>query len=275
MRASVAKHQLVKDPLYMQLGAILRELINSRQYSVGDQFLTERMISERFDVSRVTANKALSKLIDDGTLELRKGLGTFVCDEPKHFPTSHLVSFSHKMLASGRKPSTRVLQFKKVTSSKVSAEVFKNLKLDPDEKLYYMKRLRLSDEIPLILESHYLRERFCPGLRKEVLKGSLFDIMTKKYKLNIAGVDETILSTLIHGENSKYFDLRDGAPGFFMYVIGYNDTKVPVWIANVIFRGDAFELHNRRGPILTEASKFDISINFKKKQGQSGGRNVH
>ena len=79
-----------------------------------------------------------------------------------------------------------------------------------------------------------------------------------------AGVDETIVSTLIHGENSTYFNLQDGAPGFFMYVIGYNDEKVPVWIANVIFRGDAFELHNRRGPILTEASKFVISIDFKK-----------
>ena len=264
----MAKHQLVKDPLYMQLSAILRELINSRQYSVGDQFLTERMISDRFDVSRVTANKALSKLIDEGTLELRKGLGTFVCDEPKHFPTSHLVSFSHKMLASGRKPATQVLQFKKATAGQVSEEVSQNLNLAPNEKLYYMKRLRLSDDIPLILESHYLRERFCPGLRKEALKGSLFDIMTKKYKLNIAGVDETILATLIHGENSKYLNLQDGAPGFFMYVIGYNDAKVPVWIANVIFRGDAFELHNRRGPILTEAAKFDISIDLKNKRNK-------
>jgi len=259
----VAKHQLVKDPLYIQLSAILRELINSRQYSIGDQFLTERMISDQFDVSRVTANKALSKLVDEGTLELRKGLGTFVCDEPKHFPTSHLVSFTHKMLASGRKPATRVLQFKKAKTGEVSEEVSKNLNLDPTEKIYYMKRLRLSDDIPLILESHYLRERFCPGLRKGDLNGSLFDIMTKKFKLNIAGVDETILSTLIHGENSKYLNLQDGAPGFFMYVIGYNDTKVPVWIANVIFRGDAFELHNRRGPILTETSKFDVSIGFK------------
>jgi DNA-binding GntR family transcriptional regulator len=260
----MAKHQLIKDPLYMQLSAILRELINSHQYSVGDQFLTERMISERFDVSRVTANKALSKLIDEGTLELRKGIGTFVCDEPKHFPTSHLVSFTHKMLASGKKPSTRVLEFKKATSADVSDEVFNNLNLGAGEKLYYMKRLRLSDDIPLILESHYLGERFCPGLRKEALEGSLFDIMTKEYKLNIAGVDETILSTTIHGENSKHLNLQDRAPGFFMYVIGYNDTKVPVWIANVLFRGDAFELHNRRGPILTEADKFDISIDFKK-----------
>jgi GntR family transcriptional regulator len=253
--------------LYLQLSAILRELINSRQYGVGDQFLTERMISQRFDVSRVTANKALSKLIDEGTLELRKGLGTFVCDEPKHFPTSHLVSFTHKMLASGKRPATRVLEFKKAKASQVSDEVTNNLDLDPGEKFYYMKRLRLSDDVPLILESHYLRERFCPGLRKGDLKGSLFDVMTKKYKLNIAGVDETIISTLINEENSKLFNLQKGAPGFFMYVIGYNDAKVPVWIANVIFRGDAFELHNRRGPILTEASKFDILINFKKKAG--------
>ena len=251
----------------MQLSAILRELINSQQYSVGDQFLTERMISERFDVSRVTANKALSKLIDEGSLELRKGLGTFVCDQPKHFPTSHLVSFTHKMLASGKKPATKVLQFKQATSGQVSEEVSNNLNLMSDEKLYYMKRLRLSDDIPLILESHYLRERFCPRLRKEDLKGSLFDIMTKKYKLSITGVDETIIPALIQGENSKYLNLQDGEPGFFMYVIGYNDTKVPVWIANVIFRGDAFELHNRRGPILTEASKFDISIDFKKASG--------
>lgn len=259
----MAKQQLVKDPVYMQLSAILRELINSRQYSVGDQFLTERMISKRFDVSRVTANKALAKLIDEGTLELRKGIGTFVCDHPKHFPTSHLVSFTHKMLASGKKPSTQVLQFKTVSSGEVAAEVSKNLDLEAAEKLYYMKRLRLSDEIPLILESHYLRERFCPGLAKDALKGSLFDIMTKVYQLNIAGVDETILSTTIHGGNSELLSVQNGAPGIFMYVIGYNDAKIPVWIANVIFRGDAFELHNRRGPILSETSKFDISVEFK------------
>jgi len=97
------------------------------------------------------------------------------------------------------------------------------------------------------------------------LKGSLFDIMTKKYKLNIAGVDETILATTIQGDNSKLLNVQNGGPGFFMVVIGYNDAKVPVWIANVIFRGDAFELHNRRGPILTETSKFDISVDFKKR----------
>ena len=72
-------------------------------------------------------------------------------------------------------------------------------------------------------------------------------------------------NTTIQGVNAKLLNVQNGGPGFFMVVIGYNDAKVPVWIANVIFRGDAFELHNRRGPILTETSKFDISVDFKKR----------
>ena len=69
---------------------------------------------------------------------------------------------------------------------------------------------------------------------------------------------KTATSSEISAEVSENLNLD---PGEKLY---YNDTKIPVWIANVIFRGDAFELHNRRGPILTEASQFDISINFKK-----------
>ena len=255
--------KLVKDPLYIQLSAILRELIHSKQFNFGDQFLTERQISERFDVSRVTANKALAKLIDEGTLELRKGLGTFVCGEIKHFPTSHLVSFTHKMLAAGKKPATEVLEFQLARAGEVSREVSTNLDLRPDESLYYMKRLRLSDGVPLILESHYLRERFCPGLKEEMLRGSLFDVMTKEYGLKLSGVDETILAVLLQGETARRLNVAEASPGFFMYVIGYSDAKVPIWIANVFFRGDTYELHNRRGPIMTEALPFDVSVNFK------------
>lgn len=258
--------KLVKDPLYIQLSAILRELIHSKQFNFGDQFLTERQISERFDVSRVTANKALAKLIDEGTLELRKGLGTFVCGEIKHFPTSHLVSFTHKMLAAGKKPTTDVLQFQLSNAGDVTSEVFTNLNLDPGERFYYMRRLRLSDGVPLILESHYLRERFCPGLKEEMLQGSLFDVMTKDYELKLSGVDETILAVLLQGETAARLDVAEGSPGFFMYVIGYSATKIPIWIANVFFRGDTYELHNRRGPIMTESQPFDISVNFKGKE---------
>ena len=44
-----------------QLIEKLRKLLRSRQFVPGAKFLTEREIAERFDTSRPTANKALSK----------------------------------------------------------------------------------------------------------------------------------------------------------------------------------------------------------------------
>src|SRR5574340_557667 len=55
---------LVKEPIYQQLNNHLKLLISSGECAVGSQFLTERQICERFGVSRATANKALSNLVD-------------------------------------------------------------------------------------------------------------------------------------------------------------------------------------------------------------------
>ena len=259
--------QLVKEPLYIQLSGILREIIHSKQYSIGDQFLTERMISNQFNVSRVTANKALAQLISEGVLELRKGLGTFVCDEPRHLPASHLVSFTHTTLALGKKPRTQILEFGLKSAADVSEEILKNLQLNPEDALYYFKRLRFSNEEPVIVESHYLPQRFCPELRRESLEGSLFDVMTKDYNLNVTGMDETILAVRIDEPYSSLLRAKTGDVGFFMYAIGYQDPDTPMWIANVLFRGDEYGLHNRRGPIQVDVSSFDISIEFKGTRG--------
>ena len=48
------------------------------EYRSCDQFLTEREVAEKFQVSRATANKSLASLVSEGFLEFRKGVGTFV-----------------------------------------------------------------------------------------------------------------------------------------------------------------------------------------------------
>ena len=55
--------RLVRDPVYQQLNDHLRELIRSGKLKAGAKFPAEREIAEQFNVSRVTANKALSSLV--------------------------------------------------------------------------------------------------------------------------------------------------------------------------------------------------------------------
>ena len=44
--------RLIREPIYQQLNQALRDLLRSGEFKVGDQFLTERQVGERFDVSR-------------------------------------------------------------------------------------------------------------------------------------------------------------------------------------------------------------------------------
>src|SRR6056297_236822 len=104
---------IARDPVYKQVTQTLLELIRS-EFSIGDQFLTERQVSERFGISRTTANKALSNLVIDGVLEFRKGVGTFVSRPKPSVNLRQLVSFTEKARAAGLRPKTTVRSFRSV-----------------------------------------------------------------------------------------------------------------------------------------------------------------
>jgi DNA-binding GntR family transcriptional regulator len=78
---------------------------------------------------------------------------------------------------------------------------------------------------------------------------SLYDTLTKKYRLPLAVMDETIRTMVIRGRNAVLLGVPDGTPGFLMHFMPLTGEGVPVYFAEVLYRGDAFEFHNRLGPI--------------------------
>src|ERR1019366_10587663 len=102
-----------------KLQELLREAIESGEFAEGEQFLTERQVVERYQVSRPTANKVLSGMAAEGRLEFRKGVGTFVRRRPLDYDVQTLVSFTQKALDAGRHPSTQVLNFDRVAVAEV------------------------------------------------------------------------------------------------------------------------------------------------------------
>lgn len=242
--------KLVRNPLYVQLKQILRELTQSDEFRVGDKFLTERQISERFDVSRVTANKALSNLVAEGVLSFRKGIGTFIEDaqnggEFAGVPTS----FTNKTLAAGKKPSTRLLCFQRVKGENLPGHVRRRFPVSDGELIVTVERLRLADEVPMILERHFFRAQLLPGFCPDDVKVSVYDSLTKKYHQQFSSIEETIRTLVVGGKNASLLCVRDGTPGFLMYFMTRNQEQAPLYFAEVIYRGDAYEFHNRLGPI--------------------------
>lgn len=239
-------------PAYRQLGAEIRKLLRSGSWQPGDRFLTERDVAQRFSVSRPTANKALASLVGERVLEFRKGLGTFVSRAALDYDLRGLFSFTEKAVAAGRTPRTEVLRYERLAPRAVPADAAAKLKTLPGESVYYLERLRLADETPVILERRYIRCRFCPGLRRADTGGSIYRLWTERYGLEIAGADQTIRAVALSVAEAARLGTAEGAPGLLNLCTGYLSTQEPLWLELTLYRGDCYEFVNRLGALLAK-----------------------
>jgi GntR family transcriptional regulator len=243
--ASQAKNELMREPIYQQLNQLLRSLVRSVEFPVGGQFLTERQVSERFQVSRATANKALSNLVAEGLLTFRKGVGTFVSAQSMDYNLRTLVSFTEEALAAGKKPETRVLVFERVAARTVPDDVAKALQVSGEDSLWYMERLRLADGLPVILEHRHIVEAYCPRLKKRDVQGSLYGIWKDLYNLDLEAAEQSIRAVSLSRAEAKALNTRQNTAGLLITSLGFLTGHNPLWFERTLYRGDAYEFHNR------------------------------
>ena len=232
-------------PVYQELLQTIRSVLQSGDFAVGSRFLTERQIAERYGVSRATANKVLSTLVSESTLEFRKGIGTFISGRSLDYNLRALVSFTDEAIAAHKRPATRLLKFESVSAGQVPDEIISLLHVGLDDLLFYMERLRFADSRPVILEKRHVVAAHCPTLNQADARGSLYGAWKKKFSLAVEAADQTIRAVSLHGADARALDIRDGAAGMLVRCIGYVAGGRPLWFERTLYRGDAYEFHNR------------------------------
>lgn len=105
-KAPAEANPIKSEPVYLRLTRELKELLNGDSFPAGSKFLTEREISKRFSVSRLTANKVLAGLAAEGWLEFRVGSGTYVLGGLLDYELNNLVKIGLVNIT----PSARVLR---------------------------------------------------------------------------------------------------------------------------------------------------------------------
>ena len=224
----------------------LRKLLRSRQFVPGAKFLTEREIAERFDTSRPTANKALSSLVSTGLLEFRQGAGTFVRESVLDYDLQHLVSFTEKAKAAGKKPGTQVIALQKLSAP---AALTQALNVPPGEPLFYLERVRLADGQPVIYERRHIVARFCSGMTKADAKGSLYGFWTTKCRLTISGADESIRAVNASPAQALVLGIKPNTACLLVIATGFMEGGIPLWHEETLYRSDAYEFRNQLGGV--------------------------
>jgi GntR family transcriptional regulator len=233
--------------LYIQLFDILKKKIVENEWPVGSQIPVEDELSRMYEVSKATVRLAVLELARQGYLMRQQGRGTFVCKRIIPEGLTMSASFKELMLEKGIAFSTQVLA---QTVMMPTDELELKLHITEDKHIIYIKRLRLVDNEPVLLQESYIPHHICPPLLQEdVTDNSLFELFEKKFGITITLVKDFIEVAHAKLDESKLLGLPSDSPVLLLEQLFYSGETQIMYTRSV-----------------KRPDRFRFSLEFKKKQ---------
>lgn len=220
---------------YLTVRDYLRGLI-ADGLGVGRAIPSERELCARFKVSRMTVRQAVDALVVEGLLERVQGRGTFVA-QPKVDLQLRLVSFPEEMRRRGMEPSLRVLAADRTAAPHHVADA---LDLPTGAEVYYLRRLRLADGLPMAVEENWVPVGLVPGLLDGETTPSVYDSLTARGLPPTWGED-MIEAVQLEPEVAGHLGLDVGTAGLQIRRRTFSGD-LAVDYAVSIYRGDRYSL---------------------------------
>lgn len=150
-------------PRYRQVRSHVLGLISSGTLVAHDRIPSENELVRTLGVSRMTVNRALRELADDGVLLRVSGVGTFVADERVHAHPLEVRNIADEVRSRGHAYSARVV---KLTTIRADAALAARLGVAPDASLQHSSIVHCENGRPLQLEDRYVNPAVVPGYLK-------------------------------------------------------------------------------------------------------------
>ena len=201
----------------------------------------EREMCAMWDLNRSTLRSAIARLISAGRLYAVQGSGTRV--SPRFRRTMQdLQGFSEYAAACGLRAETRLLSFSEVECDKhLSRRLHRRL----GEKLYRISRLRMLNDLPVLIETSFIPKELAPGLEEQdLVRGSLFSALREVYNLQLDHGEETASITSATEDEAAHLQIEASAPVF--WIVSRTDTPdgIPVEYCRTVGRADMVEMYS-------------------------------
>jgi GntR family transcriptional regulator len=240
----------VPIPLYYQIKTRLQEVIESGQLQPGDRVPSERELTERYSVSRMTARQALAELESLGFIYRVQGKGTFVAVPKLEQPLAGLTSFTEDMRRRGLEPGARVLSLAEVPAGRRAAWALGIGEMDP---IYRLERLRMGGDDPMALEVSHIPVKFCPELSAtDLTNRSLYQVLRERYGIKLNRASQSLEAVAAGAHEAGALHVREGTPLLLLERISRDHQDWIVEFVQAHYRGDRYrfttELIRREEP---------------------------
>ncbi|HXP22238.1 MAG TPA: UTRA domain-containing protein [Streptosporangiaceae bacterium] len=215
----------------------LADEIAAGRLAPGDRLPTEQDLAAWLGVSRMTLRHALAELAQRGlvTRTVGRSGGTFVAAPKLEQDFTVLAGFSEQLRRHGLVAGARVLAAVQIPASAAASAA---LDISQGDPVYEVRRLRLADGQPILLEHSLFPAQRCPGLLDYRLDGSLYELLEEKYGQRPHRARESMEPVTAGVREAEALQIAEGAPLMLVERTAYARSGVPLEYARDLFRGD-------------------------------------
>ena len=223
-------------PLHIQVEELLRAIIKDPQYASGKLLPNEVDLAKQLAISRTTLRQSLNKLVYEGLLIRKKGIGTKVAKVSVSSRSTNWLSFSQEMQARGIPIKNFELHISWVFPDEQVADFFE---ITTSKKILKLERLRGRLEGPFVFFISYFHPRV--GLSgDEDFKRPLYEILEHDHNVVACLSKEEISAREADKFIASKLELEPGSPVLLRKRYVFDRGERPIEFNLGYYRADSF-----------------------------------
>lgn len=211
-------------PLHFQAEKLLRKLIVSPEFANGQLLPKEVDMAKQLGISRSTLRHVLNKLVYDGLLIRKKGVGTTVAKQVIPAKSTEWLSFSQEMSSRGIAIKNFEMHISWATAPQEIVDFFG---LKTGEKTLKLERLRGRPDDPFA----YFISYFNPGIGltgEEDFNRPLYEILRTDYSIIVHHSQEEISAKSADKFIAEKFEIDENSPVLFRKRLVFDNNRTPI-----------------------------------------------
>ena len=223
---------------YQRVQESLAEELARDRRPAGSPLPPERALAEHFGVSRVTMRRALDELERAGVVSRTPGGGWAVAATRIGEPPNELMSFSEMAASRGLVARSRVLTERVRPATIDEADT---LGLAPGASLFELERLRLMDEVPILVDRTRIPLSLAPDIGEtDFSTESLYTVLEERYGVRAARARFSLEAIAADERLAALLELEPGGPLLRCDQLTEDETGRSIEMCEMVYRGDRY-----------------------------------
>lgn len=230
-------------PRYQQLKDFIIEQISSGKLQPSDRVPSENDLVETKNVSRMTANRALRELNDEGYVERIAGRGTFVSDYRSRSDLVEVQNIADEIARRGHVHSSAVLR---QSIQHAGVEIAKALHVEQGTDVCHLLLVHSENNVPIQVEDRYVLASFAP----ECVQQDFEAVTPSAYLTGVAPLQEaeqTVRASVPNPAIRQHLEMADDEPSLLVMRRTWSEGR-PVTFARLHHPGSRYELMGHYTP---------------------------